>query len=361
MMEKPNFASQIDHGKFEVRSQTDPEKSYLVSTTGNGLVCTCKDHEIRKADCKHIKIILEKIKKKRCYSNQPFRIMERSKLELCKFCDSGRIIKKGFKNNKSGKVQLFKCKDCKRKFTVNFGFEKKQFDENTITGALQLYYSGMSVRRIADHYEMMGIDVSFKTIYNWVAKYSKMTSVYLNGIVPRTNGLMFRADEVWIKVNGKQCYLFASMDDDSRFWLASDMADNKFHHNADSLLELTKLQAGKSPRNFVTDGLPAYMKSSKKIFGKKTNHIRHIHLKGDKNNNKMERLNGEIRDREKTFRGLKRIDTPIIEGMKVYYNFTKKHGALNGRTPAQEALIEIDGKNKWKTIIQNASLNKNSQ
>lgn len=358
MMEKPNFASQVDHGKFQVRSQTNPEKSYLVSTTCNGLVCECKDHEIRKSDCKHIKIILEKIKKKSCYSNQPFRIMERSQLKLCKYCDSGRLIKRGIRKNKNGNIQRYQCLDCKKRFTANFGFEKKQFNEKTITGALQLYYSGMSVRRIADHYEMMGTDVSFKTIYNWVSKYSKMTSVYLNGIVPRTKGLMFRADEVWIKVNSKQCYLFASMDDDSRFWLASDMADNKFHHNADSLLELTKRQAEKSPRNFVTDGLPAYMKSSKKVFGKKTNHIRHIHIQKDMNNNKMERLNGEIRDREKTFRGLKRIDTSIIEGMKVYYNFTKKHGALKGKTPAQEALIEIDGKNKWKTIIQNASLNK---
>ncbi len=52
------------------------------------------------------------------------------------------------------------------------------------------------------------------------------------------------------------------------------------------------------------------------------------------------------------------MDTPIIDGMRVYYNFTKKHGALKGRTPAQEAMIEIDGKNRWKTIIQNASLNK---
>ena len=41
-------------------------------------------------------------------------------------------------------------------------------------------------------------------------------------------------------------------------------------------------------------------------------------------NHKMERLNGEIRDREKAFRGLKKFDTPIIEGMKIYYNFTKK-------------------------------------
>jgi hypothetical protein len=38
---------------------------------------------------------------------------------------------------------------------------------------------------------------------------------------------------------------------------------------------------------------------------------RHIHLKGDMNNNKMERLNGEIRDREKVVRGLKKDDSPF--------------------------------------------------
>lgn len=64
------------------------------------------------------------------------------------------------------------------------------------------------------------------------------------------------------------------------------------------------------------------------------------------NNNKMERLNGEIRDREKVFRGLKKFDTPIIDGMKVYYNYSKKHSALNGKTPAESAGIKVDGLNK---------------
>ena len=235
-----------------------------------------------------------------------------------------------------------------------------RYDDVIITRALQMYYSKMSVRRIADCLEQEDIDVSYRGVYGWVEKYSKMTSKYLNGIVPRV-GNWFRADEVWVKINGEQNYLFASMDDDTRYWLASDIAETKFQHNADNLLRMTKLQAGKVPRNFITDGLPAYMKSSKKVFGKKTNHIRHIHLKGDMNNNKMERLNGEIRDREKVFRGLKKMDTPILDGMRVYYNFTKKHGSLNDKTPAEIALINVDGKNKWKTIIQNASLDRVSE
>ena len=363
MMEIPGFARQIGHGLFEVRSQFTPTKFYLVTDTGDGLICECPDHQESKSDCKHIKIILKKIKKKRCYSNQTFKMMDRSKLKICKYCDSGNIKKWGMRKTKKGNSQIFKCTDCKKRFTANFGFEKRQYDISTITGALQMYYSKMSVRRIADHYAMLGIELSHMTIYRWVINYSKMTSSYLNGIVPRV-GNWFRADEVWIKINGKQNYLFASMDDDTRYWLALDIAETKFQHNADSLLQMTKLQAGKSPRNFITDGLPAYMKSSKKVFGKKTNHVRHIHIAGKRdrdNNNKMERLNGEIRDREKVFRGLKRMDTSILDGMRVYYNFTKKHSALNGKTPAQASLIEVDGINKWKTIIQNASLDRMSE
>ena len=60
---------------------------------------------------------------------------------------------------------MFKYKDCEKRFTINFGFGKKQFDENTITGSLQMYYSGISVKDISNHYEMMGIKVLHMIIY----------------------------------------------------------------------------------------------------------------------------------------------------------------------------------------------------
>ena len=51
-----------------------------------------------------------------------------------------------------------------------------------------------------------------------------------------------------------------------------------------------------------------------------TVHIRNITLEGTHNNNKMERLNGEIRDREKVMRSLKKDDTPILTGMQIFHN-----------------------------------------
>ena len=152
------------------------------------------------------------------------------------------LRKDGFRRGKPGKVRIFECTDCGRRFTANFGFEKRQFDGRTIAGALQVCYAGMGVRDVASHYEMIGIDVNHSTMYRWAGQYSKMTAKYLNGTVPRA-GNWFGADGVRVKTAWKQCYLFAPMDDDARYWLASDLTDSKFQHNADSLLDMTKRQA----------------------------------------------------------------------------------------------------------------------
>jgi transposase-like protein len=123
--------------------------------------------------------------------------------------------------------------------------------------------------------------------------------------------------------------------------------------------------AGKKPATLITDGLESYHDAYKKAFvrridGKRwrTEHIRQIALTGRVHNNKMERMNGEIRDREKTMRGLKNPDTPILLGLQVFHNFTKPHEALGGHTPAEACGIAVDGENKWRTLIQNASIHR---
>lgn len=75
----------------------------------------------------------------------------------------------------------------------------------------------------------------------------------------------------------------------------------------------------------------------------------------------MKHLNNEIQDREKTFRGLKREDTPIITGYQIFHNYIRSHEALQGKTPAEISGVKIEGDNKWITLIQNASKNLNQK
>lgn len=46
----------------------------------------------------------------------------------------------------------------------------------------------------------------------------------------------------------------------------------------------------------------------------------------------------------------------MIDGMRIYYNFIRSHMALDGKTPAEACGIEVKGKNKWITLIQNANV-----
>jgi transposase-like protein len=75
---------------------------------------------------------------------------------------------------------------------------------------------------------------------------------------------------------------------------------------------MARFAAEKSPKELVTDGLKSYRSAYLEVFAPSgTVHTQEIQLKGVVHNNKMERMNGETRDREKVMRGLKKMDTPI--------------------------------------------------
>jgi len=156
------------------------------------------------------------------------------------------------------------------------------------------------------------------------------------------------------------------MDDETRFWIAQEVADTKYTHDARHLFSLAKAVAGKRPKPLITDGLPAYHQAYMKEYqtnsiAATTHHIRKITLTGEQNNNKMERFNGEIRMIERPKRGLKKADSPILAGYQIYRNYVRPHEALDGRTRADECGIRVEGENKWITLIQNAKANYKSE
>ena len=195
-------------------------------------------------------------------------------------------------------------------------------------------------------------------VYGWIKKYVALMKEYIQKLKPNV-GSTWRADELFVKFSGDMKYVYALMDDETRYWIAQEVADSKDRHDSANLFHMGKELTGKRPRVLITDGLKSYQEAFKKEFwtlrSPRTKHIRHITLRGDKNNNKMERLNGEIRDREKVMRGIKKKDTPIIAGYQVFHNYIRPHEGLKGKTPAEACGIKVEGKNKWLTLIQNAS------
>ena len=50
-------------------------------------------------------------------------------------------------------------------------------------------------------------------------------------------------------------YLFAMMDDETRFWIAQEVAETKEKHDARTLFFRAKRLMGKQPKTLITDGL----------------------------------------------------------------------------------------------------------
>ncbi|MCV0401961.1 MAG: IS6 family transposase [Nitrosopumilus sp.] len=358
LLENPNtHILRINDNHFQMKSLAT-NRIYDIHSTEFGWKCTCFDHIYRKVTCKHALAVSISLRLREEARQRNRIVIDTVSNEECIFCHGGNIKKYGIRKNKYGDIQRFQCSDCKKTFSINVGFEKMRSSPKVITSALQLYFTGESLRGIQKFLALQGVSVNHTTIYKWIKKYTNLMGDYLENIIPQV-GDTWRADEVYVKVKGDKKYLFALMDDETRFWIAQEVADSKFKHDARNLLRMAKEKMETKPRVFVTDGLPAYRDAFKKEYGavKKGSpiHIRHISLKGDRNNNKMERLNGEFRDREKVMRGVKKMDSVIFDGTQIYHNYFRPHMGLDGKTPAEACGIEIKGDNKWITVIQNAS------
>jgi hypothetical protein len=113
------------------------------------------------------------------------------------------------------------------------------------------------------------------------------------------------------------------------------------------------------PERIFTDSLRGYGDGI--AFAFPQNRPEHIANSGIKKphatNNRIERLNGTVRERVKVQRGWKTMKTPLAEGQRIHYNFVKPHMALEGQTPAERAGIGIEGKDKWLELLKKAVRN----
>ena len=357
--ERPNQIIRYDERFYKVNSQSGHGMYNVTKARMNrtiGWVCDCPDWTYRQVKCKHIWAVEISLKLREAI--QP-RVIEPVDIHACLYCKSSDLIKWGLRHNKYGDIQKFSCKSCGKFFTVNLGFERMKHNPQGITTAMQLYFSGESLRNVAKSLRLLGVHVSHQTVYNWIEKYTALMTKYVEKITPNVSDT-WRADELFLKVRGDMKYLYAMMDNDTRFWLAQEVADTKGSADIRPLFKQAKELAQKKPHTLITDGAFNFHSAYKREFHRENEalaiqHIRHVRMSGDKNNNRMERFNGEIRDREKVTRNLKKPDTPILVGYQIFHNYIRPHMALENRTPADLAGIEVKGENKWLTLIQNAS------
>ncbi len=286
----------IDSTEYKVHSQTS-DSVYQVIKTESGWRCECPDHIYRDVQCKHIWSVVfsEKIRQ----TVQKTVISPVVNTSVCPNCKSSKVIKRGLQHNEAGDIQTYACKDCKRRFVVNLGFEKMHASPQVITSAMQLYFTGESLRNVQKFLLLQGVNVGHVTVYRWIQKYVSLMQNYVEKITPNVSD-KWRTDELFLKIKGDRKYLFAVMDDQTRFWIAEQVADKKFVSNIRPMFKEANRLTGKIPKEIVSDGASNFaMAINDEYTNPETRpiHTRDINFQHrSRHNNKMERMNGEIRE-----------------------------------------------------------------
>ncbi len=356
---KPDQIAKVDEHTYTVRSQSS-EGVYELMSTEHGWICSCPDHMYRGVCCKHIHAV--EISRRMREAVQQGTIIRQVDLGRCKRCDSDNIVKQGMRKLKRGPVQGYKCKDCGKRFTHNLGFEKKHATPEQITQAVDLLFSGLSSRKVAKSLEMTGFKITYKTVQNWGKEYAEIMERFADTIKPQVSE-QWRTDELYLKIKGNRKYLFAMLDSETRFWIAKMVATHKGNDDVAPMFKQAKRVAGKVPTTLYSDKAANFHNAwkkqykSKNFLHKETEHIHDVAFDGIHHNNQMESFNGAtLRHREKVTRGLKREDSGIITGLRLYHNFVKPHEGLPDKiTPAEAAGIAVEGDNKYLTLIRAAA------
>lgn len=268
---------------------------------------------------------------------------------MCKYCSSSKVVKNGFSKG----TQRYLCKICQHKFlTNNDSFVRMRSPSHVVVAALNLYYEGLSVRKTSTQlYDIFGIEVTQVTIWNWIQKYGKMVSEYVETLQPNLSG-KYHHDETEIKVGGKSSYFWEMIDNDTRFLVAHHLSTSRTSKEA--MVVFAQALKKQRPIALFTDGSFAYDEAFSKVFytrfkANRVEWIRRVGVRARETNNIVERLHGTLKDRLRPMRGLKDQQTAktILDGYVTHYNFVRKHQAI-GKTPSESCGLEIKG---WKDLI----------
>ena len=241
--------------------------------------------------------------------------------------------------------------------------------EKKITLCMDLYYNGMSFRKIQEHLKAFyPKNCHYSTAYRWIVKYSMMISKLTDNLQIKS-GIELQSDEMEYhrrickyQKGREQNWFVDVMDTTTRFMVSSGYMKSRTIDNMVKVLKKGKFVTGKQVKIITTDGLKGYPKMLKKSFGLEThwNHkspiIHNIVIASERGfNHPIERLHNSIRERTKVMRGFHGCmgsASAIMKGYEIYYNFIRKHQGINC-CPYELAIPNLElGKNRWLDLIK---------
>jgi putative transposase len=179
-------------------------------------------------------------------------------------------------------------------------YKRHRFPSDIISYAVWLYYRfSLSHRDVEDLLAERGVIVSREAIRLWCIKFG---ALYARRLKRKHQGYgdTFFIDEVFVKINGKQYYLWRAVDQDGEVvdvFLQARRDGAAARHFFKRLLK----SAGGEPRKIVTDKLRSYGVAHRKLIPEA------IHNTSQYANNRVEQSHEATRVRERGMRKFKSV------------------------------------------------------
>jgi transposase-like protein len=240
-----------------------------------------------------------------------------------------------------------------------------RYQKEIILIAVFLYNCGLSLSRVVEFlWQTKNVKLPRKTVLLWDRKYSAIIKKFVDKLKPHIKGSV-HFDEVFLKVNGKNAYLWGAIDRKTKFRFSGPLTKARsYKDGAKPLFQKVRDGPEGVPPRIVSDKLGHYRRGYNKYFrnsGAKLSHGVPIACKkyGLKyNNNPIERDQRRIRQFTNP-KGSFQAHQSAQEQLYLYdafHNFIFPHQGLDGKTPGDKAEINLPlGRNKLLGMIKLAS------
>ena len=270
----------------------------------------------------------------------------------CPYCGNAKIVK----NGKQAGKQRYRCKSCGKQFNDTGAVGGRRATAEQIGAAVRMYFAGNSYKQtgevMAQGHNMP--EPSKETVYRWVAEHVEAAKDIMDDFPAHTSG-KWVADEIQVNVGGEKMWLWNVMDAGTRYALAVHLSPNRDTRAAVAVMRKAMVAADAPPRSITTDKLGSYTGAIKTVFPD-AEHIQSEGLRERVNNNLSERLQGTIRDREKTLRALDGLETGqrYFDGWAINYNLFREHEGIDYQTPAEMAGVNPPF-TEWADVVRVAA------
>jgi transposase-like protein len=168
----------------------------------------------------------------------------------------------------------FRCRACQRLFNERtgtlFNFLEYPTDIVLLVVMWRVRYK-LSLRDLAEMFLTRGFVFTHEAVRDWEARFAPLIAERLRAKRRGRGGVSWYADETYVKVHGRWCYLYRAIDREGNL-LDAMVSETRDFEAAKQFFARALAIVGQPPQRVTTDGHPAYPRAIRETLGQEVLH-----------------------------------------------------------------------------------------